>query len=216
MLKKVFCKTVLVSSMMLGISVYAIANTTDGQLAETSVIITGNFKEGTKVSGLVFDNRFASEVNTTKVVKLDEKHLIAFFKVNTTNFSSRISLTAVANDSNGKLRFGTIKNFSPEIINESYLTAIPMCEPAEADLNMQTQLSVLEKLVRLRAKMRANQQNQVKQVLTNELLNRLAKTESSFGLEYPTEIQNVVNPFELFERLYRVYHVLRNYRLEHK
>lgn len=201
----------------------AIADEAMQTTRSASVLIQGNFGERTQASGLLFDNNIATEVPVIDVQVLDTHHALAVFDIDTTKINKRTSLTAIARNLDGTLAYGSVKNITNTISSESYFT-MPLCEPTEATLSMQTQISLLENLIRVRGKLRDNRKKQMEALLlqrtTNNadnssetILERIEKAEKSFGFSYPEKLSGDTNPVELVERLYRVYHSLRNYRI---
>lgn len=183
------------------------------QNIQASILLNGEFSETVSAKGFVFNENSSYEVDSSKTVKIDDKHIITFFDLNPEYLSNNTAITAFAKNRNGKLEFGNIQTFDYTGTTESFLSSVNKCEPPNVELNMQAQLSVMEKLIRIRSKLKENKKLQLQALLTPELLSRLEKTENSFGLKYSNSLNKTTNPIELVQRLYRVYHSLRNYRL---
>lgn len=211
-MKNKFITTIFIFLVSLNSS-FAQETYTENDKINASVLLTGDFKEDVKAYGLIFNDKNAQELNSDKTIKIDDQHIITFFKIDPEYYSNSSLITAFAKDDDGKLKFGNTANLGDNLKPKSFLEEVKKCEAPNVELNMQSQLSVMEKLIRIRSKLKENKKLQLNALLTPELLNRLEKTENSFGLKYNNSFTETTNPVQLVQRLYRVYHALRNYRL---
>jgi hypothetical protein len=179
---------------------------------KASVLLYGNFSQSTQTKGLIFNENQVKEITPDKSNIIDKNHILVEFTIRAADITSRTSYTAIATDENGRIAVGNTMTMVNEINNLSFVD-IPLCPATQADLTMQTQMSLLENLVKVRTESRNNRQAQLRANLTTELIERIKKTEQSFGFSYHKDLTIDSAPYEIVSRLNRVYNSLRNYRI---
>ena len=134
--------------------------------------------------------------------------VIASVRYDNTELPSTFSVYAVGILPNGEVATTAVKEVKSDADLGSIFT-MPLCPPEEPDQSLQSQLSVLASLVKVRAERRDNISKQLSNSLSADFLKRMNSYEAGFGFVYNTPLSKDLHPVELSERLTRVLIVLQ-------
>lgn len=115
---------------------------------------------------------------------------------------------AIAQTSDGAIHYSTIVPASPQYdLASGY--AQPACIPKEVPSSMQSQMSLVANLLKVRDQRRENSRQQTEATLSGEFLDKMLKYESGFGLQFGKPLSTDMPAAELVDRLDRILHTLR-------
>lgn len=161
------------------LSAIIFSNSTSIQTAEATISGTSN---GKTIVAIPFDSDIVSQ-----------DHYFAY---------------AIAQTPEGALHYSTIVPASPQYdLASGY--AQPACIPKEVPSSMQSQMSLVANLLKVRTQRRENSRQQVEATLSGEFLDKMLKYESGFGLQFGAPLAADMPAAELVDRLERILHTLR-------
>jgi hypothetical protein len=120
--------------------------------------------------------------------------------------------TALVIAEDGVMAFGEMKPIgTPD--QRAVASDIPDCPPEKlVTTGLEGQLGLLESLLEVRTARRANSQQRLREILTPELVAKLAKLEKGFGLARPSALSANLPPLEVHERSVRISAALKGFR----
>jgi hypothetical protein len=169
--------------------------------------------EPKKAIGMVLSSGRTIEIQDTTIKKIGEKLFLISFVVDR-NIVRRDSVaTAMAFDENGNVSFA---NVSAELLsdNKNLLSRIPEC-PAEdpSAIVKLDQQGPLQKLVDVRTERAEIARLKISKMLDEEFLDKLHRFEDAFGLDKSEELSASLPPEVLVDRLSRITHAVKKYRM---
>lgn len=169
--------------------------------------------EPKKAIGMVLSAGRTIEVQETTIKKVGEKLYLISFVIDRNVVRKDSVATAMAFDENGTVTFA---NVSPELLsdNKNLLAQIPNC-PAEdpsAVVNIDQQ-GPLQKLVDVRAERAELARLKISTMLDEDFLEKLHRFEDAFGLDKSEDINASLPPEVLVDRLSRIAHAVKKYRM---
>jgi len=120
--------------------------------------------------------------------------------------------TALVIAEDGVMAFGEMKPIgTPD--QRAVANDIPDCPPEKVvTVGLEGQLGLLESLLEVRSARRANSQQRLRELMTPELVAKLAKLEKGFGLSRSTPLAPDLPPLEVHERAVRIIAALKGFR----
>ncbi len=169
--------------------------------------------EPKKAIGMVLSAGRTIEIEDTTIKKVGEKLYLISFVVDR-NIVRRDSVaTAMAFDENGNVTFA---NVTPELLsdNKNLLARIPEC-PAEdpSAIVKLDQKGPLQQLVDVRTERAEIARLKISKLLDEPFLDKLHRFEDAFGLDKSEEISASLPPEVLVDRLSRITHAVKKYRM---
>lgn len=169
--------------------------------------------EPKKAIGMVLSSGRTLEIEDTTIKKVGEKLYLISFVVDR-NIVRRDSVaTAMAFDENGTVYFA---NVSPELLSDAknLLSRIPEC-PAEdpAAVVKLDQQGPLRKLVDVRTERAELARLKISTMLDEDFIEKLQRFEDAFGLDKSEELTASLPPEVLVDRLSRITHAVKKYRM---
>ena len=169
--------------------------------------------EPKKAIGMVLSAGRAVEIQETTIKKIGEKLYLISFVVDRNIVRKDSVATAMAFDENGTVTFA---NVSPELLSESktLISHIPEC-PAEdpSAVVKLDQQGPLEQLVDVRSERAEIARLKISRMLDEEFLSKLQRFEDAFGLDKTEELNANLPPEVLVDRLSRITHAVKKYRM---
>jgi hypothetical protein len=169
--------------------------------------------EPKKAIGIVLSAGRTVEIQDTTIKKIGEKLYLISFVVDRNIVRKDSVATAMAFDENGTVTFA---NVSPELLSESktLISRIPEC-PAEdpSTVVKLDQQGPLQQLVDVRSERAEIARLKISRMLDEEFLSKLSRFEDAFGLDKTEEISANLPPEVLVDRLSRVTHAVKKYRM---
>lgn len=190
----------------------------DGQALPLTEPITVNVQveakpEPKKAIGMVLSSGRTIEIEETTIKKVGEKLYLISFVVDRNVVRKDSVATAMAFDENGTVYFA---NVSPELLadNKNLLSRIPEC-PAEdpSAVVKLDQQGPLQKLVDVRTERAELARLKISTLLDEDFLEKLNRFEDAFGLDKSEEITATLPPEVLVDRLSRITHAVKKYRM---
>jgi len=169
--------------------------------------------EPKKAIGMVLSAGRTVEIPETTIKKIGEKLYLISFVVDRNIVRKDTVATAMAFDENGTATFA---NVSPELISESktLISHIPEC-PAEdpSAVVKLDQQGPLEQLVDVRSERAEIARLKISRMLDEQFLSKLQRFEDAFGLEKSEDLNANLPPDVLVDRLSRITHAVKKYRM---
>jgi len=172
--------------------------------------------EPKKAIGMVLSAGRTVEIPDTTIKKIGEKLYLISFVVDRNIVRKDSVATAMAFDENGTATFA---NVSPELISEgkSLISHIPEC-PAEdpSAVVKLDQQGPLQQLVDVRSERAEIARLKISRMLDEQFLSKLQRFEDAFGLEKSEDLNANLPPDVLVDRLSRITHAVKKYRMFEK
>jgi hypothetical protein len=169
--------------------------------------------EPKKAIGMVLSAGRTVEIPETSIKKIGEKLYLISFVVDRNIVRKDSVATAMAFDENGTASFA---NVSPELLSESktLISRIPEC-PAEdpSALVKLDQQGPLQQLVDVRSERAEIARLKISKILDEQFLDKLHRFEDAFGLDKSEELDANLPPEVLVDRLSRITHAVKKYRM---
>ena len=169
--------------------------------------------EPKKAIGMVLSAGRTVEISETTIKKIGEKLYLISFVVDRNIVRKDSVATAMAFDENGAVTFA---NVSPELLSESktLISRIPDC-PAEdpSAVVKLDQQGPLQQLVDVRAERAEIARLKISRMLDEDFLSKLQRFEDAFGLDKTEELNASLPPEVLVDRLSRITHAVKKYRM---
>jgi hypothetical protein len=169
--------------------------------------------EPKKAIGVVLSAGRTIEIEDTTIKKIGEKLFLISFVVDR-NIVRRDSVaTAMAFDENGTVTFA---NVSPELLSDTknLLQRIPECPPEDPSAIVKLdQRGPLQQLVDVRTERAEIARLKISKLLDEPFLEKLHRFEDAFGLDKSEEISASLPPEVLVDRLSRITHAVKKYRM---
>lgn len=169
--------------------------------------------EPKKAIGMVLSAGRTVEIPETTIKKIGEKLYLISFVVDRNIVRKDSVATAMAFDENGAVTFA---NVSPELLSESktLISRIPDC-PAEdpSAVVKLDQQGPLQQLVDVRSERAEIARLKISRMLDDDFLSKLQRFEDAFGLDKSAELNASLPPEVLVDRLSRITHAVKKYRM---
>ena len=169
--------------------------------------------EPKKAIGMVLSAGRTIEIPETTIKKIGEKLYLISFVVDRNIVRKDSVATAMAFDENGAVAFA---NVSPELLSESktLISRIPDC-PAEdpSAVVKLDQQGPLQQLVDVRAERAEIARLKISRMLDEDFLSKLQRFEDAFGLDKTEELNASLPPEVIVDRLSRITHAVKKYRM---
>jgi len=169
--------------------------------------------EPKKAIGLVLSTGRTMEIPDTTIKKIGEKLYLITFVVDRNIVRKDTVATAMAFDENGTVTFA---NVSPELLSESktLISRIPECPPEDpSSIIKLDQQGPLQQLVDVRSERAEIARLKISRMLDEQFLVKLQRFEDAFGLQKSEEISADLPPEVLVDRLSRITHAVKKYRM---
>ncbi len=169
--------------------------------------------EPKKAIGLVLSSGRTIEIPDTTIKKIGEKLYLISFVVDRNIVRKDTVATAMAFDENGTVSFA---NVSPELLSESktLISRIPECPPEDPSAIVKLdQQGPLQQLVDVRSERAEIARLKISRMLDEQFLAKLQRFEDAFGLQKSEELSADLPPEVLVDRLSRITHAVKKYRL---
>lgn len=196
----------------------ACATTCLGQALPLTEPITVNVRveakpEPKKAIGMVLSAGRTVEIAETTIKKAGEKLYIISFVVDRNIVRKDTVATAIAFDENGNVSFA---NVSPELLSDgkTLLSRIPECPPEDPSAIVKLdQQGPLQQLVDVRKERAELARLKISRMLDESFLQKLHRFEDAFGLDKSEELSGSLPPDVLVDRLSRITHAVKKYRM---
>ena len=196
----------------------ACATTCFGQALPLTEPITVNVRveakpEPKKAIGMVLSAGRTVEIAETTIKKAGEKLYIISFVVDRNIVRKDSVATAIAFDENGNVSFA---NVSPELLSDgkTLLSRIPECPPEDPSAIVKLdQQGPLQQLVDVRKERAELARLKISRMLDESFLQKLHRFEDAFGLDKSEELSASLPPEVLVDRLSRITHAVKKYRM---
>lgn len=207
-------RSILTATLFLG----AGATTSHGQALPLTEPLTVNVRveakpEPKKAVGMVLSAGRTVEISETTIKKVGEKVYLISFVVDRNIVRKDSVATAMAFDENGTVSFA---NVSPELLSDgkTLLSRIPEC-PAEdpSAIVKLDQQGPLQQLVDVRTERAELARLKISRMLDESFLTKLHRFEDAFGLDKSEELSASLPPEVLVDRLSRITHAVKKYRM---
>lgn len=169
--------------------------------------------EPKKAIGMVLSAGRTIEIPDTTIKKIGEKLYQISFVVDRNIVRKDTVATAMAFDENGTVSFA---NVSPELLSESktLISRIPECPPEDPSAIVKLdQQGPLQQLVDVRSERAEIARLKISRMLDEQFLLKLQRFEDAFGLEKSEELSANLPPEVLVDRLSRITHAVKKYRM---
>ena len=168
-----------------------------------------NAIEPTSISAVLFSNGTSYQASNVQVSMSEHGKTIAAipFDSNLAN-QARFYAYAIAQTADGAYHYSNVVPASPQFDVTSGF-AQPQCAPKEVPMSMQSQMSLVANLLKVRDKRRSNMRSQTRKLLSGEFLLKMQKYESGFGLQYGSSLSADMPAAVIVDRLDRILHTLR-------
>lgn len=169
--------------------------------------------EPKKAIGLVLSTGRTTEIPDTTIKKIGEKLYLISFVVDRNIVRKDTVATAMAFDENGAVSFA---NVSPELLSESkaLVSRIPDCPPEDpSSIVKLDQQGPLQQLVDVRSERAEIARLKISRMLDEQFLAKLQRFEDAFGLQKSEELSANLPPEVLVDRLSRITHAVKKYRM---
>lgn len=166
--------------------------------------------EPAKVLGLLISSKAPIEKNNPSVTKLPAGGFVVAFSYSDSEVQDDTVATALAISAEGEIAFADVRPLIYPDVDKAYLTMPSCAEEAlgEPDPDVYQNIALLELLYETRSSRREVHRVQVEQLLTGQLLERLAKIEAGMGLSYEAPLSAALPPQTLLDRLQKIKHAL--------
>lgn len=169
--------------------------------------------EPKKAIGMVLSAGRTVEIQETTIKKIGEKLYLISFVIDRNIVRKDSVATAMAFDENGTVTFA---NVSPELLSESktLIAHVPEC-PAEdpSAVVKLDQQGPLQQLVDVRSERAEIARLKISRMLDEDFLSKLQRFEDAFGLDKTEELNANLPPEVLVDRLSRINHAVKKYRM---
>jgi hypothetical protein len=194
------------------------ASTCHGQVLPLTDPLTVNVRvetkpEPKKAIGMVLSSGRTVEIPETTIKKVGEKLYLISFVVDRNIVRKDSVATAMAFDENGSVSFA---NVSPALLSDgkTLLSSIPECpsEDPSAIVKLDQQ-GPLQQLVDVRSERAELARLKISRMLDESFLAKLNRFEDAFGLDKSEELSASLPPEVLVDRLSRITHAMKKYRM---
>ena len=194
------------------------ASTCFGQALPLTEPLTVNVRveakpEPKKAVGMVLSAGRTIEIPETTIKKVGEKLYLISFVVDRNIVRKDSVATAMAFDENGNVSFA---NVSPELLSDgkTLISRIPECpsEDPSAIVKLDQQ-GPLQQLVDVRNERAELARLKISRMLDESFLAKLNRFEDAFGLDKSEELSASLPPEVLVDRLSRITHAMKKYRM---
>ena len=169
--------------------------------------------EPKKAIGMVLSAGRTVEIPETTIKKVGEKLYLISFIVDRNIVRKDSVATAMAFDENGNVSFA---NVSPELLSDgkTLISRIPECpsEDPSAIVKLDQQ-GPLQQLVDVRNERAELARLKISRMLDESFLTKLHRFEDAFGLDQSEELSASRPPEVLVDRLSRITHAVKKYRM---
>lgn len=169
--------------------------------------------EPKKAIGMVLSAGRTVEIPETTIKKVGEKLYLISFIVDRNIVRKDSVATAMAFDENGNVSFA---NVSPELLSDgkTLISRIPECpsEDPSAIVKLDQQ-GPLQQLVDVRNERAELARLKISRMLDESFLTKLHRFEDAFGLDQSEELSASLPPEVLVDRLSRITHAVKKYRM---
>jgi hypothetical protein len=169
--------------------------------------------EPKKAIGMVLSAGQTVEIPDTTIKKVGEKVYLISFVVDRNMVRKDSVATAMAFDENGTVSFA---NVTPELLSDGKtgVSRIPEC-PAEdpSAIVKPDQQGPLQQLVDVRTERAELARLKISRMLDESFLTKLHRFEDAFGLDKSEELSANLAPEALVDRLSRITHAVKKYRM---
>jgi hypothetical protein len=169
--------------------------------------------EPKKAVGIVLSTGRTVEIPATTIEKIGEKLYLISFVVDRNIVRKDSVATAMAFDENGNVTFA---NVSPELLSESktLISRIPECPPEDPSTAVKLdQHGPLRQLVDVRTERAEIARLKITRMLDEQFMSKLRRFEDAFGLDTSKELSANLPPEVLVDRLSRITHAVKKYRM---
>jgi hypothetical protein len=153
------------------------------------------------------------EIPETTIKKVGEKLYIVSFIVDRNIVRKDSVATAMAFDETGKVSFA---NVSPELLSDgkTLISRIPECPSEDPSAIVKLdQKGPLQQLVDVRNERAELARLKISRMLDESFLTKLHRFEDAFGLDQSEELTASLPPEVLVDRLSRITHAVKKYRM---
>ena len=169
--------------------------------------------EPKKAIGMVLSAGRTVEIPETTIKKVGEKLYLISFIVDRNIVRKDSVATAMAFDENGNVSFA---NVSPELLSDgkTLISRIPECpsEDPSAIVKLDQQ-GPIQQLVDVRNERAELARLKISRMLDESFLTKLHRFEDAFGLDQSEELSASLPPEVLVDRLSRITHAVKKYRM---
>jgi hypothetical protein len=169
--------------------------------------------EPKKAIGMVLSSGRTVQIPETTIKKIGEKLYLITFVVDRNIVRKDSVATAMAFDENGTVSFA---NVSPELLSDSktLVSRIPECPPEDPSAVVKLdQQGPLQQLVDVRAERGEIARLKISRMLDDQFISKLHRFEDAFGLDKSEELSANLPPEVLVDRLSRITHAVKKYRM---
>jgi hypothetical protein len=169
--------------------------------------------EPKKAVGMVLSAGRTVEIPETTIKKVGEKLYIVSFIVDRNIVRKDSVATAMAFDETGKVSFA---NVSPELLSDgkTLISRIPECPSEDPSAIVKLdQKGPLQQLVDVRNERAELARLKISRMLDESFLTKLHRFEDAFGLDQSEELTASLPPEVLVDRLSRITHAVKKYRM---
>ena len=169
--------------------------------------------EPKKAIGMVLSAGHTVEIPETTIKKIGEKLYAISFVVDRNIIRRDSVATAMAFDENGEVTFA---NVTPELLSDirNVISNIPECPMEDPTAIVQSgQQGPLQQLVEVRTERAELARLKISRILDENFLAKLERFEEAFGLQKGEELSAQLPPEVLVDRLSRISHALKKYKM---
>lgn len=169
--------------------------------------------EPKRAVGMVLSSGDSFEIPDATIKKLGEKLYSISFRVDRSRVRPDSVATAMAFDENGTVSFA---NVTAQLLSDtrSIPAHIPECPPDDpSGIIQRGQQGQLQELIDVRTERSQLSHAKLQRALDEQFLSKLRRFESAFGLSSGDELSPDLPPATLVDRLSRIAHALKKYRM---
>lgn len=203
----------LINFIILGVLIVNICGAVQSCAAE-QIIVQSEIETDEDLSsvvGVIFNSRASLIVQPIKLERID-KSVIASFPYDSEQIFADTMVYAMGESIKGEKLIGRVKALGDGQSNFSQKLLEP-CLEQEPPLSLQSQMSTIEQLIKVRASIRKNKHQQMIAQLDQQTLQQIYKLEKGFGLYPDHGIAHQDSPYALIDRLSRLHDAVKIYRI---
>lgn len=162
--------------------------------------------------GLVFTSSATEQKLGPKLRRVSDDMIVVSFPVVESSITADSFGSALVISNDGQVALGDVKALALRSEHSSFFS-LPACiEPEDPSALRISEVGPLQRLVEFRSKRRAVSREKIKLLLNEDLLSKIAKLESGFGLDRTKPLTAETHPLELIDRASRLIQAVTAYK----
>lgn len=187
--------------MIIGALTLAFGSTAAADEVQVDLTVEASFNPSAAMGLILLNDQPPQKILPIAITRKNKHKVTVSFQINLATNDDPVFVTAILKSTDGQLAFAPVRKVKASSLSDP---EVPLCTPFPVTTDLANHRSLIENLVRTRAKRRENRQEKLAAKLRGELLERLQRYEAIFGFQYAEQLGPHLPPIELIARLSRI------------